>query len=216
MRRQPEPEYMDLAEEAEAYAVADFDDVNGAFVERLVELANGAMQTWAVDLGTGPADIPRRVAEARPGWRIAAADASFAMLRFGSGACAGLPVLRVQSDAKRLPFPDNAFQVVFSNSILHHMPDPLPLWEEIRRIASPGAVLLLRDLARPESASAALAIVQEYASGESALLREEFLRSLLAAFTPDEVRDQLAHAGLEGLHVAQVTDRHLDVYGRIG
>ena len=58
MPRQPEPEYMDLPEEAAAYAEADFADVNEAFVERLLEHVGAREEELALDLGTGPGDIP--------------------------------------------------------------------------------------------------------------------------------------------------------------
>ena len=67
MQRVPEPEYMDLNHEAQAYAEADFTEVNAAFVERLMEVAGDVDQAWALDLGTGPADIPVRVARVKPG-----------------------------------------------------------------------------------------------------------------------------------------------------
>ena len=57
-------------------------------------------------------------------------------------------------------------------------------------------------------------LVAEHAGDESALLQEEFYRSLLAAYRPDEVRAQLAEAGLANLEVAAVSDRHLDVWGQ--
>ena len=44
------------------------------------------------------------------------------------------------------------------------------------------------------------------------LLREDFLNSFLAAFTLDEIRDQLRATDLQ-LIVKQVTDRHVDVFG---
>ena len=58
LRRQNEPELMDDKAEAEAYARADFAEVNDAFVDRLLELAGPRETAAAVDLGTGPADIP--------------------------------------------------------------------------------------------------------------------------------------------------------------
>ena len=88
MERQPEPEYMDLEVEAAAYAAADFAEVNAAFVERLLEVAGTIARAVAIDLGTGPGDIPLRVAARRSGWRILAMDASWAMLRR-----AGYPIL---------------------------------------------------------------------------------------------------------------------------
>ncbi len=214
MQRRPEPEYMDLDAEAAAYADADFAEVNGAFAQRLVALAVDIPQTdvVALDLGTGPADIPRRVAALRPGWRIVAVDAAAAMLALAPKAAS---VSLVRADASRCPFSDAALDVVFSNSILHHLPDPTDFWREVARVARRGALVLLRDLARPDTEQAARDIVERYAGTESELLQEEYYRSLLAAFTPDEVRAQLREAGVQGLRAEMVTDRHMDVCGRV-
>jgi len=219
LKRLPEGEVMDLPEEAAAYARADFADVNAVFVERLLELAGTLDAALALDLGTGPGDIPVRLVRARPGWRVVAADASMAMLAFACRAArqAGpaAPVYPVLADAKSCPFPGHIFDVVFSNSILHHITETGLFWAEVRRVAKPGAWVLLRDLARPRSTDAARAIVREHAGDESELLQEEFYRSLLSAYTPDEVRAQLLRAGLGGCTVEMVSDRHLDIVGRV-
>lgn len=219
MQRQPEPEYMDLPEEAEAYAAADFSQVNEAFVARLIEVAGGRERATALDLGTGPADIPIGVVKQRPGWHVTAADASQAMLdiaaksvaRAGFDGCIEL----VLTDAKALNLPAGKFDVVFCNSILHHINDVDAFWSQIKRVAAVGAVIFVRDLARPADEAAARRIVDQNAGSESALLQEEFYRSLLAAYTVDEVRDQLWRVGLAGLQVWMVTDRHLDVFGTL-
>jgi ubiquinone/menaquinone biosynthesis C-methylase UbiE len=151
----------------------------------------------------------------KPRWRIVAIDAARSMLALGTMAARGGRVWLVQADGKRLPLADARADVVFSNSILHHLPDPAPFWREVRRVARPGATVLLRDLSRPASEKEARRLVEEHAGDESPLLREEFHRSLLAAFTPDEVRAQLVHAGLAGLTVEPITDRHLDVFGAL-
>ncbi len=219
MDRIPEPEYMDLAHEAVAYAEADFADVNQAFVDRLLELADGLPAATAADLGTGPADIPIRLARARPDWRICAVDAAPAMLEIARSDIAAAHVDdRVQvlcCDVKHLDLPDASYDAVFSNSILHHITDTAPFWAELKRIAAPGALVFLRDLYRPGSADAAAELVRRHAGGESKVLREEFRRSLLAAYTPDEVRAQLAEVGLEHLDVEAITDRHMDIHGRL-
>lgn len=217
--REPEPELMDIPAEADAYARADFASVNEAFAERLVELAGHLPDARAVDLGTGPADIPVRVARRLPGWRIAVVDAAEAMLEHARKIIteAGLAdrVQPVLADAKNTHLPEGSFDVVFSNSILHHIDETGAFWRELRRIGRSGAVVLVRDLARPATRAAADEIVGLYASGESKLLREEFHRSLLSAYTPDEVRYQLDLSGLNTLKVEMVSDRHLDVYGRL-
>lgn len=210
---------MDIPEEAQAYASADFSEVNDAFANRLVELAGARDRLLALDLGTGPADIPIRVLERRRGWHIVAVDISWSMLGIAHGAvrvkgvAGGISL--VQLDSKKLPFPDRCFDVVFSNSILHHLPETGDFWSEVGRVAREGAYVLLRDLARPASREMAAEIVQKYSGNESALLQEEFFRSLLAAFTPDEMRAQLVQAGLDRLNVAMVSDRHWDVFGQL-
>lgn len=218
MQRQPEPELMDLPDEVAAYAHADFAEVNRRFVERLVELAGETASADALDLGCGPGDIAIRAAQARPGWRITAADASQPMLDWAAGAFARAGVAgRVACrlvDAKRVNLPDATFDVVFSNSLLHHLTDAPAMWREVRRLTRPGGLIFFRDLYRPADAAAARRIVQAHAGGESDLLQEEFYRSLLSAYTPEEARDQLAAAGLERLDVQTVTDRHMDIFGR--
>ena len=219
MRRIKEPELMDDAEQARAYAEADFAEVNAVFADRLCALVPPGTPRVALDLGTGPAEIPIRVMRQRPGWRVVAVDISHAMLSLARGFIheAGFAeaIHLVIQDAKAMPFAAASFDVVFSNSILHHITATARLWAEVKRVAKPGAHVLIRDLARPATPRDAAGIVGRYAAHESALLREEFYRSLLSAYTPEEVRDQLAQAGLAHLEVAMVSDRHLDVFGRI-
>ena len=215
MHRIPEPEYMDIDEEADAYAAADFDEVNTAFVRDVLEFYGTRVAPLALDVGSGPGDIPQQICRLRPDWRVVGVDASRAMLR-----CAmhrkhddkkvAWPQY-LQCDAKRLPFPDNFFELVISNSILHHIADVNSFWLEIRRVIKPKGAMLLRDLLRPPDEQEAARIVQTYSGNESSLLKEEFYRSLLAAYTPDEVRGQLEQANLTGAAVLQVSDRHLDV-----
>ena len=57
-------------------------------------------------------------------------------------------------------------------------------------------------------------IVDTYAANEPEVLRRDFFASLCAAFTLDEVRDQLEVAGLGHLAVEAISDRHLLVWGR--
>ena len=67
---------------------------------------------------------------------------------------------------------------------------------------------------RPADAAAARALVEQSAAGEPEVLRRDFYNSLLAAFEPAEVREQLELAGLAQLEVLEVSDRHMLVRGR--
>jgi SAM-dependent methyltransferase len=48
----------------------------------------------------------------------------------------------VQSDARRLPFPDAAFGTVMSVSVLEHIPDVQPFFPEAWRVLRPGGTLV--------------------------------------------------------------------------
>jgi hypothetical protein len=71
------------------------------------------------------------------------------------------------------------------------------------------------DLRRPDSRERAGALVQEYAAAEPEILRRDFFNSLLAAFRPEEITQQLAQAGL-ALRVEAAGDRHVIVHGNMG
>jgi len=210
---------MDSPHEAEAYARADFAEVNQAFVERLLDLAGHLKSVQALDLGTGPADIPARIVRACPGWHVVALDASRPMLDYARKTIreAGLSdaITLVLADAKCTGLALELFDVIFSNSILHHITDITRFWAEVKRLAKPEATVLVRDLARPASPQAARTIVNRYAEHESELLRDEYYRSLLSAYTPEEIRVQLDCAGLSMLEVEMVSDRHMDIFGRL-
>lgn len=215
--RVPEPEVMEDEVEAEAYEEADFSEVNRRFARRIASVLR-APSGRALDLGTGPADIPILVAKAVPGWSITGVDASKAMLRLATRRIAkerlGRRIRLLLGDAKSLRALRRPFDVVFSNSLLHHLPDPAPLWREIGRLLAPGGTLILQDLFRPDSRAEARRLVELHATGESRLLRSLFHQSLLAAFTPEEIRAQVRAAGLAGLSVRKVSDRHVLITGR--
>jgi len=103
---------------------------------------------------------------------------------------------------------------VLSNSLLHHLRDPLVLWSAVRRHGAPGAPVFIMDLKRPADSAEAGRLVDAYAAGEPEVLRHDFYRSLLAAFEIEEIRHQLGVAGLaDFLSVRAVSDRHVAAWG---
>jgi SAM-dependent methyltransferase len=220
IERIPEPELMDDPAQARAYAAADFAEPHDRFVALLRErLPRLAASGHALDLGAGPGDPTLRMARALPGWEIDGVEASPAMLALAreSAERAGL-ASRVRFHAARLPEAPAAlagrrFDLVMSNSLLHHLTDPAALWDATARFAAPGAGVFVMDLLRPASEGDAEALVARYAAGEAELLRRDFLHSLRAAYRPDEVRAQLARAGL-ALACEVVSDRHWIAWGR--
>jgi SAM-dependent methyltransferase len=219
MQRTPEPELMDDELHAGAYARADFAEPNGAFCRYVEErLPNLPELCRAADLGCGPGDIALRLARGHPGWRVDGLDGAAAMLSHAARALArsGLSE-RVRFVHARLPetgLEPHAYDLVISNSLLHHLPEPLVLWRSVCDLGRPGSAVMVMDLCRPESPSEARRLVETHSPDEPAVLKEDFFRSLLAAYRPEEVAEQLAAVGLDALRAEQISDRHVLVWGR--
>jgi ubiquinone/menaquinone biosynthesis C-methylase UbiE len=206
-----EPEIMSSAEEAREYDAMDFSATDQLFAERAAELAPGAR--WIFDLGSGNAKIPLAIGALTPATvRICAIEMSAEMLAAGlrnrSRAGATHRLLFLRADAKRLPLPDASAELVTSNSLVHHIPDPRAVFREIARIVRPGGGILIRDLIRPESEEQLAQLVGTHAAGSSPLQRRLFSDSLRAALTLSEVRGMVGECGLAGVSVTKITDRH--------
>ncbi|BAO43307.1 class I SAM-dependent methyltransferase [Thiolapillus brandeum] len=219
MKRTPEPEeLMDEADQARAYAEADFSAANELFLELFAEAHPKDFQGRILDLGCGPADIPLRLARRYPQARIDAVDGAPAMLELAQQAITteGLDK-QINLHCHYLPSPEPAreYQAVVSNSLLHHLNDPLDLWRSIDGCILPGGQVLVMDLLRPETPEQALDLVKEYAADAPEVLRRDFHASLHAAYTLEEVTEQLQTSGLGFLEATRVSDRHLAVRGRM-
>jgi len=218
MDRILEPELMDDPAQADAYAATDFSVENQGFVERFKEYFPEFSQGAVLDLGCGPADIPIRFAMRYPACRVIGVDASAPMIQLGEQAVkqAGLAD-RVTLRCERYEAVAGAriADAVMSNSLLHHLPNPLQFWQKVRQLVRPGAPVLVMDLLRPESPEAAQAIVDRYAAGAPDILRRDFYNSLLAAFTEDQITTQLARMNLTRLLINIPDDRHWVVGGII-
>jgi trans-aconitate methyltransferase len=217
MERIAEPELMDEAAQARAYAEADFSAPHDRFIELFREQFPGsAPQDCVLDLGCGPGDITRRFARAFPACELHGVDGAAAMLRLAAELQNGSELeARIRYIHGYLPgaaLPQARYATIICNSLLHHLADPMVLWQSILGHGAPGAAIFVMDLMRPDSRATAEAMVAQYAAGEPEVLRHDFFHSLLAAYTVDEVRAQLRAAGLD-LAVSAVSDRHLIVSG---
>jgi SAM-dependent methyltransferase len=208
---------MDEGEQAAAYALADWSESHGKlpgyFRNRFPDFASGRL----IDLGCGAADVTIRFARAYPGITAVGVDGSEEMLAFGRRHVrdAGLET-RISLERRYLPDPSletGAFDAAVSNSLLHHLADPLTLWRSATRAVKAGGPVMVVDLIRPPDHEIAARVVAEHASDAPPILRRDFLASLHAAYTADEVRRQLIAAGLPGFQVDEVDEFHLVAWG---
>lgn len=205
-------------EQALAYARADFDAAHSIYPQLFRErFPKFPRKAFVLDLGCGPCDVTRRFARLSTDWKIDAVDGSPAML---DQARQNLKRRRLQHRVRlirgRLPnltLPRKRYDVILASSLLHHLSDPSALWKTVSAYARRETIVFVMDLRRPHRKRDAHELVEEYSAGEPEVLRRDFHNSLLAAFTPGEVRQQLAAARLGHLTVEPLGDRHLLVFG---
>ena len=222
MQRIPEPDLMDDKAQARAYAEADFTEPHENFITLFKGQWPGrAISGRVLDLGCGPADISIRFARAFPDCTVEGVDGAAEMLACGAGAVAAagmshcIDLSHCYLPSERLM--QQSYEAVISNSLLHHLIEPMTLWRTIaactKSDVASGTPVFVMDLMRPQNHNEAKHFVSSYAGEEPAILQHDFYHSLLAAYTVDEVREQLNAAGLHALKVEAASDRHLIVAG---
>ena len=220
MQRVVEPELMNDSAQVSAYVKADFEKAHSDIVNHFSRVFPQINDVHTVlDLGCGPADIAIRFAHKFPTCKIDAVDGAEKMLvqaqqRVESESLEN----RIELHLYCLPncdLPNDRYDLIVSNSLLHHLHKPQHLWSCVRRYATTETAIFISDLIRPESQQAAMQCVDEYARAEPEILRRDFYNSLLAAFTLDEAQAQLQSAKLNGLLVEKISDRHMLIYGHI-
>jgi ubiquinone/menaquinone biosynthesis C-methylase UbiE len=201
---------METDEEAREYDSMDHSAVNLAFVQDL--LAGGDVVGEVIDLGTGTAQIPILLCQQVEECRVMAIDLSVAMLDLArlnievNSLITRIALAHI--DSKELLYEDDQFDVVMSNSIVHHVPEPGTVIAEAVRVTKPGGRLFFRDLLRPTDDSTVEHLVATYAAEADAHQRQMFDDSLRAALSLDEMRELVVASGFVAESVATTSDRH--------
>ena len=227
LARTTEPEVMDSVEEAEDYDAMDHSDVNHRFVDDYLAFAgeknfrsDANSFHRILDTGSGTAQIPILLSrQLRARHTIMACDLSWEMLRVArrnirTAGCTQT-VIPILCNARRLPFRNQSCHQLISNSIIHHIPDPVAAFLEIHRVAAPNGIVFMRDLLRPATSGDVERLVQLWAGTATEHQQQMFRESLHAALTIAEIREMLLAAGLNPGWVQQTTDRHWTIAGRV-
>ncbi len=197
--------------EAADYHAMDHADVNSVFVDDL--LAGGDVGPQVIDVGCGPAMIPIELCNRDPSVLVMGIDAEVAMLDIAKREVdmAGLldRVMLQHADAGDMDdFEDQMADTVISNSLIHHLDQPLAGLRTCHRLLRDGGRLFLRDLARPENEQQVERLVSLHVGDEAAAAQQLFRQSLHAALTIDEVREIVGGLGIGAQHVQMTSDRH--------
>jgi ubiquinone/menaquinone biosynthesis C-methylase UbiE len=212
--RIPEPEIMAAEEEAEAYASATalrhLEALDDSFVDQALQL--GVETGMVLDLGTGPGQIPIKLALRNPSLIIHAIDLSDAMLRKAAMDASrwgvAMRILFNHADVKSTGYDGGLFDMVLCNSVLHHVPDPVQLISEMARVCKPSGALLLRDLRRPNRLIYRHH-VRKHGRNYEGKMRELFEASVRSAYTLRELRESVRFSGVTGLDVMRMGPAHL-------
>jgi ubiquinone/menaquinone biosynthesis C-methylase UbiE len=215
---------MDTEAEARDYDAMDHGQVNASFCADLLTVRPHPRRV--LDVGTGTALIAIELCRRSPETTVEGIDLAHHMLALGAQ---NVQRARMQGricltrmDAKATTWSPRTFDAVISNSLVHHIPDPRTVIEEMWRLVADGGVLFVRDLARPSDAAQVEALAERYASapeGEASSADSEggmmfarqralFVASLHASLTVDEVRALTAPLGVPGEAVGMTSDRH--------
>ncbi len=244
--RVPEPEVMDDSAEVEAYASAAaqayLDRIDDTFVGHALRLVQRRASGRALDLGTGPGQIVLKLAARLPGWRFVGIDRSPNMIAqarvnlatWSGHRPSGVPGVHYQmaeanelpiherveffvADGNKLALPDASFDLVMSNSVLHHLAHPEEVLAEIARLARPGAAILIRDLRRPSRLAYPLH-VRWFGRHYSGLMYRLYAASVRSAYTEHELEDLLrfsplwmANANSAGARIFRFGRTHLGI-----
>ncbi|PJZ47040.1 methyltransferase domain-containing protein [Leptospira brenneri] len=216
MIRIPEPELMDDPIQAESYAKADFETAHSFLVRKFQDrLPLRFIPESILDLGCGPGDMSSRLYSQFPNANFTFLDGSEFMLdlckkRMGT--------LVSEKRKNKIQFkkeliqdfvPESPFDLIFSNSLLHHLHDPFDFWAGVQRSIHEDSFIFISDLMRPDSLTNANQLIERYANNEPEILKRDFYNSLLAAYRIEEVKEMLEIVRLDSkLIVEPVTDRH--------
>jgi ubiquinone/menaquinone biosynthesis C-methylase UbiE len=163
-------------------------------VDAIRRLAGSRPGIQVVDVGTGRADMP--IAFAELGWQVTALDSNPDVLVVARRETRGHPRIDVVAgDARRLPFPDEAFDVAHCSLLLHHLGpgEAATVLHEMARVSRLGIVV--NDLRRGV-APLVTTWVATILLARSGVTRHDGLASARRAYTVAEVDALVERAGL--------------------
>ena len=149
-------------------------------------------QARVLDVGTGQGFGAAYLSRQVPQGRVFTFDIALQCLAWHRLETGPRPPTVVQATALFMPFATESMDAVFLVMTFHCLPEPQRVLAEVARVLRPGGTLVLADvdgrhwMARPFE-----------------LVEHLFISPLTHAYTPDELREMLARAGLSNVRVVK-------------
>jgi len=198
--RVPEPEVMESVQEAEGYEATASDTHLDQIDNQLVDyvLSMGTKGTL-LDLGTGPGQIPIKLAKRDPHIRVIGIDLSTAMLKIAVERArqeqVSSRVFFLKANATSIPVETNSVDLLICNSTLHHFQNPVLVFNEVNRVVKKGGGVYFRDLRRPPRILHGL-YTAFFGRRYKSLMRKLYEDSVRASYTRPELRQLVAASSL--------------------
>jgi len=210
--RVPEKELMCSNEQAASYANANFTESNNIFINNTFQHVKIDNYTQLLDIGCGDGEIPIRISK-ETDCEITAIDGSQAMLnefkkKIKKNNIRNIFLYKKLIDHNLLL--GKSFDVITCNSVLHHVSDLSLFWNTIFRLSRKNGIICLMDLERPKSNKEMDDILLKY-GGKDPILLDDFKNSLKAAYTINEVSQQLDGYNNISFNIKAISDRHFFV-----
>lgn len=180
----------------------------------LTVLNNSPEKGAFLDLGTGTGWIAIGVARHNPNCHVTAIDLSNTMLKVAkkNAVKEGVNdrITFLKGDVKSIPFGDGSFDSVFSHNMLHHIPNPMEMINEIARVAKKSGAVHIRDLIRWPKILAKLH-VNIFGIFYNRLMKKEYYDSILASLSKKEWRHLLKRSNLKGARITSQFITHISI-----
>jgi trans-aconitate methyltransferase len=196
MQRTPEPEIMHDAKQALAYSQYDRSKLQSLIKHMYTQLLPATAES-IIDFGCGPGDITLTLAALTPNTPVVGIDASNEMLLLAHE----INNVKFQQGIVGQTSFGNYSRVV-STMALHHFHDPKVFWNAVKEV-NPLDVFVF-DLVRPSNELELEEFIVKNEPYDNEVFKDDFENSLRAAFTYEEIEQQLIDCNLD-LSVTRIT-----------